>query len=91
MSIPGFGNIVPVHGEILSLIGWRLSRGSTELVASEPQRIEQMRAGHANLVRTTGRDFGYDLAKWRDFLLTHATQFAASGCVCARDGCLRAA
>ena len=75
MSIPGFGNIVPIHGKILSLIGWRLSRGGSELIAPEPERIEQMRTGHADLVRTTGQDFGYDLAKWRRFLLAHDREF----------------
>jgi hypothetical protein len=69
MSIRGFGNIVPIHGQILALIGWRLSRGGAELVASGPERVEQMRTGRADLVRTTGQDFGYDLARWRDFLL----------------------
>ena len=75
MSIPGFGNIMPIHGEILSLIGWRLSRGGSEVIASEPQRLEQMRTGHAQLVRTTRQDYGYDLAKWREFLLAHDEEF----------------
>lgn len=75
MSIPGFGRIVPVHGEVLSLIGWRLSRGGSELIASEPDRVEEMRTGHADLVRTTRQDFGYDLQKWRDFLLVHDKEF----------------
>jgi len=75
MSIPGFGNILPIHGHILALIGWRLSRGGSELVRSEPQRLEQMRSGHAELVRLTRQDFGYDLAKWREFLLAHDEAF----------------
>ena len=75
MSIPGFGNIVPVHGEILSLVGWRLSRGGSELIVSECERVEEMRTGHAGLVRMTGQDFGYDVGKWRDFLLKHDEEF----------------
>jgi len=75
MSIRGFGNILPIHFEILSLIGWRMSRGGSELIASEAERIEEMRTGHADLVRTTGQDFGYDLSKWRDFLIAHDEQF----------------
>lgn len=45
------------------------------MIASEPDRVEQMRTGHADLVRTTGQDFGYDLAKWREFLLKHDKEF----------------
>ena len=53
----------------------RTRDGGSELIASEPERIEQMRTGHADLVRTTGHDFGYELTKWRDFLLAHAKEF----------------
>jgi hypothetical protein len=75
MSIPGFGRIMPIHFEILGLIGWRLSPAGSELIASELERIEEMRKAHADLVRTTGQDFGYDLAKWRDFFLAYDEQF----------------
>ena len=71
MTIPGFGNIVPIQGDLLMMIGWELTRAGAKLIAAEPQRIEQMRRGHAELVRTTGEDFGYDLTKWRDFLMRH--------------------
>ena len=35
---------------------------------SDEERIEIMRGGRAALVQRTGRDFGYDLAKWVEFL-----------------------
>lgn len=75
MSIPDFGRIVPIHFDILGLIGWRLSPGGSELIAFEPERLEQMRSGHADLVKSAGQDFGYDLAKWREFLLAHDEEF----------------
>ena len=34
-----------------------------------------MRGGHDALVQTTGKDFGYDLRKWRRFLLWHGRDF----------------
>ena len=34
-----------------------------------------MRRGHAALVGTTGQDFGYDLVKWREFLVDHDNEF----------------
>ena len=56
MSIPGFGNIMPIHGDVLPLIGWRLSRGGSELIEDESERLEEVRMGHAELVRATGED-----------------------------------
>jgi hypothetical protein len=75
MSIPGFGNIMPIHGEVLALIGWRISRGGSRLITSRAERLQEMRRGHANLVRNTGHDFGYDLAKWRAFLVAHDKEY----------------
>lgn len=75
MSIHRFGNVTPAQGEMLGLIGWSLSRGRSTLVSDESGRIEQMRKGHAELVRMTGQDFSYDLAKWRNFLLGRGDQF----------------
>jgi hypothetical protein len=69
MSIPGFGRILPIHGSILSLIGWRLTRGGSELLADPSERIAAMRRGRSDLVRATGKDFGFDLSAWRDYLL----------------------
>jgi hypothetical protein len=75
MSVPRFGNIMPVHGEVLRLIGWDLSRGSSELITDESERVEMMRQGHAELVRQTGVDYGFDLARWRTFLLQPPDRF----------------
>lgn len=55
MSIAEFGNIMPVHGEVLSLIGWRLGRGESMVIEAEAERLEKMRTGHVELVRMTTR------------------------------------
>jgi hypothetical protein len=75
MTIPRFGRSMPVHGEILRLIGWDLSRGESELISDEAERVEMMRQGHAELVRKTGEDYGFDLVKWRTFLLQPPDRF----------------
>ncbi len=75
MTVLRFGRIMPVHGAILSLIGWRLSPPAAELPEQEQERLAEMRRGHAELGRTTGHDFGYDLSAWRGFLLLNAAQF----------------
>ena len=69
MSIPRFGKIMPVHGEILSLIGWRLTRGESVLIEDQSERLSEMRYGREGLVQITGQDFKFDLAKWHKFLL----------------------
>jgi hypothetical protein len=69
MTIRGFGNLLPIHFSILGLIGWRLTRAGGEIARDESERLELMREGHAGLVQDTGQDFGYDLRRWREFLL----------------------
>ena len=69
MTIPGFGNMLPIHFSVLSLIGWRLSRGGSELLLDESERVTEMRRGRAALVEDTGKDFGFDLRAWQDYLL----------------------
>jgi hypothetical protein len=70
MSIPGFGNIMPIHGAILSLVGWQLTRGRSFIPKDENERLTEMRSGHAELVSETGVDFGFDVNLWRELLLS---------------------
>ena len=56
---------------MLTLIGWHLSLGNSEIVEDAKKRIHVMRQGHDMLVNDTGTDFGYDLVRWREFLLEH--------------------
>src|SRR5436190_22255826 len=69
MTIRGLGNLFPIHFSMLGLIGWQLSRAGAEVASDESERLDLMRDGHAGLVRRTGQDFGYDLRRWREFLL----------------------
>jgi hypothetical protein len=75
MTIPRFGNIMPIHGSVLSLIGWHLSRRGAHLIAAECERIATMRGGHRDLKAETGQDFGFDLAAWRKYLLANSDSY----------------
>jgi hypothetical protein len=55
--------LTPAQVGMMELLGHRLPTWSEE--AALPGRI---RAGHAFLVRITGRDFGLDPARWHDCL-----------------------
>lgn len=69
MTIPGFGNIVPSQGFLLSICGWMLTRGGSEILSDEAERIEEMRIGRYRLVEMTGEDFGFDVECWRAWLM----------------------
>ncbi len=75
MTMDHFGKVMPIHIDVLELIGWDVSMEETKLIKSEAKRIECMRTGHANLVRATRQDYGYDLVKWRDFLMLYDKEF----------------
>ena len=70
MTLPRFGRIVPLQGEMLELAGYVLSRDPNVNVipASDAERIAIMQRGRTALVRRTGWDGGYDLADWVRFL-----------------------
>ena len=74
MSIANFGRAMPIHMDMLSLIGWYLAMDHSEIIADEAERLRTMRQGLADLTRETGQDFGFDLAKWRDYLLKDKEQ-----------------
>jgi hypothetical protein len=61
MTIEGFGNIMPVHGAILSLIGWKLSRGGSAIPESDEERVAEMRSGHAE---RSGRMQVHQFEEW---------------------------
>jgi len=75
-----FGTTVPVQISVLHLIGWGPCPGAFGtspgfvLRASTPDRVEQMRTGHAELIQKMGEDFGYALARWREYLLARPTR-----------------
>ena len=70
MTLPRFGKVVPIQCDVLSLIGYRLTRGHVGLDIPAEERLANMREGRAALREQTGRDFGYDVAAWHKHLLS---------------------
>lgn len=66
MTIPGYGQLTPLQCSMLRLAGEVLHRFRQEV--SDEERMDEMVASRAELVRRTGQDFGFDLASWDDWL-----------------------
>ncbi|MBN1310286.1 MAG: hypothetical protein JXB30_02625 [Anaerolineae bacterium] len=60
---------------MLRLIGYSLGAGDTEIEPDVSKRLKIMGSGHDALVQATGRDFGYNLQKWRRFLCRNGEKF----------------
>src|SRR5262245_51700628 len=71
MTLRPFGNVMPIHLDVLALAGYVqiLYERRIGLAPTDEARKAAMRNGRRALCRKTGRDFGYDLAAWRDHLL----------------------
>ena len=69
MTIPAFGRCVPVHIYMLRMAGYDLRQLKQTVTSDEQTRLAQMREGHQSLVKMTGHDFGFDLKRWREYLL----------------------
>jgi hypothetical protein len=67
MSVPHFGRITPIQGDMLGLGGVVTLHPDEE--ATEEDRISEMRRSLNSLRKETGRDFGYDLEAWHKYLL----------------------
>jgi hypothetical protein len=78
MTVVGCGRITPVQGYILGLAGRILTRqGDSTEGASHNSRMNAMRYSRHRLCTQTGKDFGYDLQAWHEYLLTDA-QYASA-------------
>jgi hypothetical protein len=71
MTIRGYGRITPLQMDMLGLGGEILSSGGSE-PASDDERLSAMKEARQALTKQTGRDFGFDLAAWHQFLLNDA-------------------
>lgn len=72
MTMRSFGNVVPIHIDMLRLAGYSVHWGERDirLANSDEDCLAEMRDGRVGLREATGQDFGYDLAAWRTYLLT---------------------
>jgi hypothetical protein len=70
-----FGRLVHIHINVLRLIGYSFGAGDTEIEPDVSKRLKIMRSGHDALAHATGKDFGYNLQKWRHFLCQHGEKF----------------
>lgn len=66
---------MPIHGSVLQLIGWQLTRGGSRIINDERKRLTVMRIGLQELVAETGQDFGFDLAAWQEYLLSNSDAY----------------
>jgi hypothetical protein len=71
MTIDKFGRIMPIHGEMLRLIGYRIAVFETTLEIPDRERMNIIVTGRMNLCLMTDVDWEYDLSAWRRFLIAH--------------------
>lgn len=78
MTLRPFGRVVPIQIDVLALAGYcanyRPGDRSITLGADDAARKRSMKRGRSALRRTTGQDFGYDLAAWVNYLEAHPDQ-----------------
>ncbi len=67
-----FGKIMPLHGYMLNLAGLHVGRSRRQPESDDLEIMKRMVGGYNSLVRTTGQDFGFDLARWQEFLTKDA-------------------
>jgi hypothetical protein len=71
MTMRSFGKVMPIHIDMLRLAGYADVPQQRDLRQADSDEgfLQAMQAGRAALRDRTGRDFRYDLATWRRFLL----------------------
>jgi hypothetical protein len=72
MTIPGFGRITPMQGDMLLLAGYRLTPSPelNEAPIPDEEREQLMCDGLRALRRATAQDFGFDLSAWEQYLMS---------------------
>jgi len=72
MTIGGFGQIMPLQGDMLFLAGYgppnELGSRSLVLQKGDDQIVAAITRGASNLRKFTGKDFGVSLIHWHNFL-----------------------
>src|SRR5687768_465952 len=75
MTLRSFGNVVPIQIGMLELVGFESAERDMKPAKGFNARKRAMRKGLHSLQQTTGVDFGYDAAAWRDFLIEFGDEF----------------
>jgi hypothetical protein len=70
MTLRPFGRVMPIHRDMLQLANYVVDydQRTIRLAKTDDDFLETMREGRASLCKHTGRDFGFDLDAWREFL-----------------------
>ena len=69
MTLMSFGNAMPVHIDMLSLVGYESADRDMQPATTLNARKLAMQTGLHSLRQVTGTDFGYDPAMWREYLI----------------------
>ena len=72
MTLRPFGRVTPIHREMLRLAGYVVDYAKRVIRPAKTDNdfLDTMRDGRTSLCKGTGRDFGFDLAAWREFPAT---------------------
>jgi hypothetical protein len=73
VTIPNWGRLTPTQGFMLMLAGHVLRPLLVEpgTIETDDDRLEAMNQGREYLCKLTKQDFGYDLARWHEFLVAN--------------------
>ena len=69
MTMRSFGKAMPIHIDMLSLVGYESVERDMQPATNLNARKRAMLAGLHSLRKITGADFGYDVQMWREYLI----------------------
>jgi hypothetical protein len=69
MTLESFGRAVPIHMDMLKLVGYEYKAGDMIRATGGDARKRTMREGLQSLRKATNADFGYSPSAWREFLI----------------------
>lgn len=75
MTLESFGNVVPIHIDMLQLVGYEWAERDMRPTTNLNARKRVMMAGLHDLKQATDVDFGYDASAWREFLIQWGDEF----------------
>jgi hypothetical protein len=75
MTVMSFGKAMPIHIYMLSLVGYESAERDLVPATNLNAKKRAMMLGRHSLRRLTNVDFGYDAARWREFLIEFGNEF----------------